>query len=284
MTVKGLGRDSAVVEIGAYGERKSMRKHICSVAVAALGISLSAAAQEPRTFSGAPSDGVFDPPIRTETVDPGESPYFPDGADSPGTALSCHYFPDFMVKEYYLGGKGAEWLSILHTPGAAPQCTSSHAAGERVIEYPEWEGYFAGVKGRLVFFNGSDSFDGGLPIAVYDSLTGTKIFEDSADYRASSSSHVDVVSTSEAYVLRYRRVVATSCDLNSEGTPCWNRIRAEHALPGADMPRCTGYERIAEQPGTDRVESVIAYAVEVTLSARPSVQSLAGPVDCWPTH
>jgi hypothetical protein len=136
-----------------------------------------------------------------------------------------------------------------------------------------------------VFLDGSDTVNGGLPFAVYDSLNGKKIFEDSAYYEhAASSSHLEMVSTSAGYLLKYLRVAETSCDLNSEGTACWNGIKAEYALRSDDMPLCTGYEHIAELLGTDQVESVIAYGVEVTLSPLPSIQSAVGPIRCWASH
>ena len=285
MTVKKHRTDNAIVEIHANGECTFMRNLMYAVTVAALIISLSTACRELQPFRPAESDGLFDVPIREETVDLGASPYYPDGKASHPTALSCYYFPDFMVKQHDLGGKGAEWLSILLDPGETPACKSSHDPGERVIEYPEWEGYFMGVKGNLVFFDGSDSVNGGWPFAVYDSSNGKKIFEDSAYYeRASSSSPIEVVSTSGGYLLKYLRVVLTECNLNSEGTACWNEIKAGYALRSVDMPLCTGYDHIADLVGTDQVESMIAYAVEVTLSPLPSIQSVAGPMKCWPSH
>ena len=285
MTVKKLSNENAVVEVHADGERTFMRNLIYTITAATLIVSLSAAGQEPQPFSTAESDELFDAPIRKETVDLGASPYYPDGEDSHPTALSCYYFPDFMVKEHDLGGRGAEWLSILLNPHETPECKSSHEPGERVIEYPEWEGYFMGVKGNLVLFHGSDTVNGGLPFAVYDSSNGKKIFEDFVYYeRAASSSPVDVVSTSAGYLLTYTRVALMDCNLNSEGPACWNEINAEYALRSDDMPLCTGYDHIADLVGTDQVESVIAYAVEVTLSPLPSIQSVAGPIRCWASH
>ena len=95
---------------------------------------------------------------------------------------------------------------------------------------------------------------------------------------------MEVVSTSAGYLLKYLRVATTDCNLNSEGTACWNEIKAEYALQSDDMPLCVGYDRIAELVGTDQVESMIAYAVEVTLSPLPSIQSVPGAVRCWPSH
>jgi hypothetical protein len=285
MTVKKSGDGNTIVEVHAHGERTFMRNLVYAATAATLIFSLSTAGQEPQSIPNAESDEPFDAPIRIETVDLRASPYYPDGDDGPATALSCYYFPDFMVKQHDFGGKGAKWLSILIDPGEMPECKSSHEPGERIIEYPEWEGYFLGVKGDLVFFNGSDTFNGGLPFAVYDSSTGEKIFEDTAyDERASSSSYVDVASTSAGYLLEYVRVVNTDCNLNSEGTACWNEIKAEYALRSDEMPLCTGYEHIADVVGTDQVESVIAYAVEVSLSPLPSIHTVAGRVRCWPSH
>ena len=285
MTVTKRRNENAVVEIHASGERTFMRNLVYTVTAATLIVSLLTACREPQPFSNAESNELFDAPIRKETVDLGASPYYPDGADSHPTALSCYYFPDFMVKEHDLAGRGTEWMSILLYRGDPPECKSSHEPGERIIEYPEWEGYFMGVKGKLVFFDGSDTVNGGLPFAVYDSVNGNKIFEDFAYYeRASSASFVDVVSTSAGFLLKYLRVATTDCNLNSEGTACWNEIKAEYALRSDDVPLCTGYEHIAELVGTDQVESVIAYPVEVTLSPLPSIRSVAGAVSCWPSH
>jgi hypothetical protein len=190
-----------------------------------------------------------------------------------------------MVKTYDLAGRGTEWSSILLNPKETPECTSSHEPGEIMIENPERGAYFMGVKGNLAFFNGSDTVNGGLAFAVYDSSNGATIFEDSVYYdRAASSSLVGVVSTSKGYLLRYRRAVLTDCNLNAEGTACWNEITAEYALRRDDMPVCTGYDHIADLVGTDQVESMIAYAVEVTLSPIPAIRSVAGPVRCWPSH
>lgn len=284
MTVKKLGNENAIVEMHVSGERTFMRNLIYMVTAATLIISLSTACQQSQSFWNAESDGHFDAPIRIETVDLGASPYYPDGEAGPPTALTCYYFPDFMVKEHELGERGAEWLSILLNPEETPECKSSHEPGERILEYP-WGGYFMGVKGNLVFLRGSDTVNGGLSFVVYDSSNGKKIFEDSAYHgRGPSSSLVQVVSTREGYLLKYLRVALTACNLNSEGAACWNEIKAEYALRSDDMPLCRGYDHIADLVGTDQVESVISYAVEVTLSPLPSIQSVAGPVECWASH
>jgi hypothetical protein len=283
--VKKRRDKNASVEIHANGESGFMRPLIFTVTAAISIISLLTACEERQPFSNAEADGLFDVPISKETVDLGASPYYPDENDSFPTALSCYCFPDFMVKTYDLAGRGAEWLSILLNSGETPECKSSHDPGEIMIEYPEREAYFMGVKGNLAFFNGSDTVNGGLAFAVYDSSKGAMIFEDSVySDRASSSSLVEVVSTSEGYLLKYFRAVLTDCNLNTEGTACWNEIKAEYALRSDDMPACTGYDHIADLVGTDQVDSMIAYSVEVSLSPLPAIRSVAAPVRCWPSH
>ena len=85
-----------------------------------------------------------------------------------------------MVKEYDEGQKGAEWLAIVPVEArTTPGCTQSHAVGEKVIEEPEWGGYFKGAKKNLVFFHAADGTNGGMPFVVYDARSGTKVFQDS---------------------------------------------------------------------------------------------------------
>ena len=65
-------------------------------------------------------------------------------------------------------------------PSAQAACTRRHREDERVLIYPEWSGYFQGVKATVAFFDVPDGIDGGLPFAVFDVRTGRKLFEDSS--------------------------------------------------------------------------------------------------------
>jgi len=98
--------------------------------------------------------------------------------------LTCFYYRDLMVKQLTNDwNKGALFLSFLRFDQAPPACVKEHSRDEKVLDYPEWGGYFRGlVKGDLVFFDASDGEDGGMPFAVYDSKTQKKIFEDNAYY------------------------------------------------------------------------------------------------------
>lgn len=111
---------------------------------------------------------TFDTPLEKKIVDLGPSRSNRLGMQNIRIILSCYYFPNFVVKQYDSGQKGAEWLAI--TPpsnGSLPACTESHGSGERVIDGQQGNGYFRGVKENLVFFNADDGYGGGLPFCRF---------------------------------------------------------------------------------------------------------------------
>src|SRR6266566_1108852 len=221
----------------------------------------------------------FDAPLKKKVVDFGPSPYNASGGQRIRVKLSCYFYATFLVKEYDMGEKGAEWLAIVPTrKEVAPACTRSHSQGERVIEGTEWSGYFKGAKEHLVFFRGDDGYNGGLPFAIYDSGTGTKVFEDSV-ILDSHFSQIRFSSTQGGqFSLSYMRVVQADCDLHREKTTCWDSVRKKFDLKNTQMPVCTGYEGII---GTD-ASSAIAYPVEVFLFPQPVIKTTNGPAKCWP--
>lgn len=251
-------------------------KAICMLAAVLLVVSLSLAGQKPQPHSKTKSAGSFDRQIKKVTIQ------FGPPADRTGQhVLICHYYPHLLVKEYVPYGIGTDWLSMLRSPGKLPACKRSHEPGARIIKFPEWNGFFKGVKGHLVFFDNAEPFDGGYAFVIYDSVTGKRRFEDTAYYQ-DDSSRVRVFSTKRGYLLRYLRVTDVDCNLHAGERPCWKKVKAKLALKTDKMPVCTGYDHIAEALGTDKVESRVAYPVEVTLSAHPAIRTVAGPVKCWP--
>jgi hypothetical protein len=191
-----------------------------------------------------------------------------------------------MVKEYDEGQKGAEWLAIAPIEGPTPPpCTLTHPANEKVIP-PEWGGYFMGAKGRLVFFSEADGFNSAMPFVVYDSRTKTKVFEDSyhdtrifrRTVESSPFNHMRVIEGNNGqFILKYLHVVEVGCDLHTEKSSCWERVRKKLKLQSTEMPTCTGYETISTW-----FASAVAYPVEVTLFPKPVVKTVDGPVRCWP--
>jgi hypothetical protein len=251
-------------------------KAICTVAGLLLLASLSLAGQKAQPPSKTKPAGPFDTPIKKVTVDFG-----PSTEPEKTHVLDCYYYPHLLVKEYALYGIGTDWLSMLRSRDTLPACKRSHEPGERIIKYPEWDGFFKGVKDHLVFFDDANPFNGGYAFVIYDSVTGRKLFEDSAYYE-NDSSRLRVFSTKAGYVLRYLRVANVDCNLHADEKPCWKKVKAKLALETDKMPVCTDYDHIAEVLGTDKVESRVAYPVEVTLSAHPFIRTVAGPVKCWP--
>jgi hypothetical protein len=170
----------------------------------------------------------FDQPLKKEVKILGPSPYYPSGRYQ--KKLYCYFYPTLLVKQYDEGQKGAEWLSFVRlVQGRPKRCKLSHDPEEHVIKFPEWSGYFKGVKGSLVFFNASDGENGGMPFAIFDSNTGKKIFEDSAydsqmwttKPNDSPFNRLRVYKAADGRItLKYLRVVGTDCDLHSEAAAC----------------------------------------------------------------
>jgi hypothetical protein len=222
-------------------------------------------------------------PLKKKVVDFGPSPY----VRGYRVKLSCYFYRTLVVMEHDEGQKGAEWLAIVPIQnGAAPKCIQPVGQGEKIIEAGEWSGYFKGVKENLVFFDAADGADGGIPFAVYDSGTGKKIFEDSAyEVKWAKKKVVDapfnrlqVKKTSDGRLsLKYVRVVEADCDLHTEKTACWQKVRDKLELKNAQAPVCSDYKG---KP-TPWV-SAVAYRVEVFLFPQPSTKAIAGPVKCWP--
>jgi hypothetical protein len=227
----------------------------------------------------------FDRPQATKVVDFGPSPYYPPARHARNT-LTCWYFREVMVKQYDDRQKGAAWLAFVASRGEKPPCAQEHPANEKVLERdaekPEWIGYFLGVKGSLVFFNSDDTdVTGGMWFAVFDAKSGKKRFEDSAYERHSEDKkgvtspfdEIRVVRVREGDVtLTYLRIVDTECDLREHKT-CWQAARERFGLRQVTAPIC---RRAPNQQAT-----VLAYPVEVVLSATPIPKPIDGPVRCW---
>ena len=250
--------------------------------------------------------GSFDKPLSKKVVDlgPSESDPKSHGKKTHGK-VTCYYYPDFMVKEVDLGEKGAERLAIVPADKtAAAACTRARSKTENVINPDEWSGYFKGVKGKLVFFDADDGWNGGVGFAVYDAETMKKIYEDVAlgEFKFSDASGPDVS-------IAYTRVVDGGCNLPKEQGACWSIIQKKFSLTAGAAPDCkAGYEKsaqamakarcsgnpkndpqcmtkelsLARQQAND-ASSVISYPVSVVLGPNPIVNPVIGNVRCWPS-
>ena len=245
--------------------------------------------------------GSFDEPVFKKTIDLGPARY------NPGThgKVNCYFYHDFMVKEVDMGEKGAELLAIV--PAAKSKdhtCSRLREPGEKTINPDDWTGYFKGVKGNLVFFDADDGVNGGMGFAVFDSKTGTKLWDDVA------LGSLDFPNGAEKTVtIRYTRIVDGGCIMPKDPATCWRQISTRFALANGAAPDCVaGYEKSAQDMAKGRCQaqnnssdqcfakeitqarkqaneapSVVSYAVEVVLGPEPIVKPVGGNIGCWPS-
>lgn len=220
-------------------------------------------------FSASASSPAFDAPLRQRIVNLGPSPY------GGHVKLTCAYYPGFMVKQLDVGAEGAAWFGIIPERAGHPAlCSKAHPAAEKTISGKEWCGYLQGVKGHYVFFSACNAYNGAQDFAIYDGRTGKKIFEDSAV--DSGSGEVTLAQGSDgSLLLHYARVVVFDCTLPTDRSGCWSTIATRLGLENASAPTCIAYEK--QMKG-----SVIAYPVEVALTAAPAARAVPGEIRCWP--
>jgi hypothetical protein len=218
----------------------------------------------------------FDAPITIDTDPLPADKANPDAQPQ----VNCYRFPGFMVKEVDLGEKGAEKLAI------APQnaaCERNAAKDEKVLK-DDVAGYFLGVKGNFIFFQGSDGWNGGMPFVVYDAKTAKRLFEDSFEGEDFNS----VESEGPTLALTFRRSYTADCSLFLDGAECAARLRKTIGLGGvAKIPDCVAsYE--AEKKRTpdyakeiEQLPSVISYEAQLKYDgAKVSVSPTAGETGC----
>jgi hypothetical protein len=218
----------------------------------------------------------FDAPI---TIDADPLPVVKANPDAQ-PQVNCYRFPGFMVKEVDLGEKGVEKLAIAPQSAA---CERDAAKDEKVIK-DDTAGYFLGVKGNFVFFQGSDGSNGGTPFVVYDAKTAKRLFEDSFEGEDFHSIDTD----GPNLTLNFRRSYTADCSLYLDGGDCAARIKKLIGLGGvAKMPEC-GLSYDAEKKRTpdyakeiEQLPSVISYEAELKYDGKMvNVGPLAGETGC----
>jgi hypothetical protein len=247
--------------------------------VASIAIVMQARCQIAR-----PQASPFDRPVRIVKVDLGPSEY--SGPQSKvRNALTCHYYPLFVVKELDEGEKGAEWGGIAPiVAGNSPQCRQYQEKGEVRFDQVHWLGYFSGVVGNYVFEDATDGLNGSLAFGIVDATAGKTLFDDEAkrNYRLKDGHlawegerlRIERPARGEP-VLSYTRGYFAKCSLYKDGDACWEKIRAATGLPKTPIPKCSGEYK--EDPGDP---SVIFYPVRVVLGPKPEAEPVSGPVRC----
>lgn len=252
-------------------------------------------------LAGIAAADSFDRPLSKKTVALGRSP----SRSGRRAKVNCYVYPTFMVKEVDLGEKGADRLAIIPVRrGVVQPCTRTRNRAEMVINPDEWTGYFKGAKGKLVFFDADDGWNGGMGFIIYDARTGKKVFEDSAvgdlDFLPPQAGQI---------TLKYTRIIDSQCNAPKDEAACWTHIKKTIGVESPALPDCKkAYEESAQKLAKGRCEaqksntpqcvdkeiqlardqtsqanSIIAYPVEVTLGQQPAIKGIPGDLKCWPS-
>jgi hypothetical protein len=244
------------------------------------------------------SPPLFDKPLR-EIHTP-----LPNDPHGPGSRsmLSCFYYPTFMVKQVYLGEKGARQLSILPywlKDNKEPPCVRANATDEMVIDPREWGGYFEGVKGDFIFFESADRSDGGSTFAVFDAVNASKIFVDTEKVTENATGFTTFAllnhpenENDSALELRYRRMYRAPCSLRADENNCWNLVRSITGLTESSPPNCAAAYEAEEKKYPENAKSwktdptVIIYGVEVVLDSGKAIRvtPVSKAMECYPAE
>jgi hypothetical protein len=240
---------------------------------------------------------LFDKPLH-ETHKP-----LTNNAYNPGikSMLSCYYYPNFMVKEVYLGEKGARQLSILPywmKDNKKPPCLRANATDEMVMV---WSGYFEGVKNDFVFLESADGSNGGSFFGVFNAVEASKIFVDAAKWIKNSAEFTSLVvlnypkndnDNDPALELRYRRLYRAPCSLRADEKNCWSLIRKITGLTEVSPPNCAAAYEVEEKESPEDAKSlmtdpsVITYDVEVVLDSGTAIRvtPVSKAMGCYPAE
>jgi hypothetical protein len=71
--------------------------------------------------------------------------------------------------------------------------------------------------------------------------------------------------------------------LSPGGPPEGNPFPIVRPVTRSTVPATEAYPQVYKEFQTDEDESMIGYPVEVTLSSRPAVKTVASPIRCWST-
>jgi tetratricopeptide (TPR) repeat protein len=234
----------------------------------------------------------FDRPLSKKVIMLPANPASPQAKP----ALSCFYYPNFMVKEIDLGELGAWQLSIIPASRNYKEtaCRRQNIQSERVIDSdPDsgWSGYFRGVKGNYVFFDAEDGWEGGMPFAIYDGINGQKIFHD-----AIQGDFQGLLFRPTSITMKYKRIYLSPCSMRADETGCWQKIQQETGLLNATAPDCRQAYRdaldaeIARRPSeaekarTQEIiedPTVLKYTVNVEIeNGQKTITALPDKIEC----
>jgi len=258
--------------------------------------------------AGADDTSPFDRPLQTQRVVLGPSPNTP-GQQS---VVRCHTYAGLMVKEIDTAEVGDDQISVLPLQSAAerPACQAANRRGEKIVPNDTWGGYFLGVKAGYLFLSAKDGVNGGLGFAVLRAEEPTRLlFQDLATIEHDRIRLRAISVEGDGLRLRYTRLDAAPCSVQTDGAACWARIVAETHVPPTPPPDCAaGYLRAKRELAAGRCEaqahpgdaaclskemqgmadwdtspSVIGYDVDVVVGpGGPQMTAMGAAGSCWP--
>ena len=180
----------------------------------------------------------FDKPQKTVVTNLPADPLNPKAKRT----VTCHTFPDAIVKVVDHGEKGAARLSLL--PKDVTRCTEDVERTEHIIT--NWAGYFLGVKMNYAFFKGDDySVRGGLPVLVYNLKEKRPLFSDEIE----GGKFAKIDASGKGLHLRYTRVFSADCTVTQAmGQKCQQKILERTGIADTFMGNCLrAYDEIADK-------------------------------------
>lgn len=259
--------------------------------------------------AGADDTAPFDPPLQTRRVVLGPSPYSP-GQQS---VVRCYTYSSFMVKEIDTAEVGDDQISVLPLRPSTerPPCQEANRPGEKTVPDDTWGGYFLGVKAGYLFLSASDGTNGGMGFAMFRADDPTRLlFQDLAKIEHDRIQLRAISVEGDRLHLRYARLYAAPCSVQTGGASCWARIVADSHVPPTPAPDCAaGYLRAKRELAAGRCEaqshrgdaaciskelqgmadwdsapSVIGYDVDVVVqSSGPQMTATGAAGSCWPS-
>ncbi len=140
----------------------------------------------------------------------------------------------------------SRFLPLL-SPAERPACQAANRPGEMIVPTDTWGGYFLGVKAGYLLLSAEDGVNGGMGFAVMRSDEPSRLlFQDLATLDHDRVQMRAVSVEGERLRLRYTRLFAAPCSVQTDRATCWARIVAETHVPPSPRasPDCAaGYLR-----------------------------------------
>jgi hypothetical protein len=164
----------------------------------------------------------FDKPKKTEIY-----PLAFDKQYQNKNQLSCYAYSTFAVTELDTGEKGATNISVRYKSKdmTTEGLCQKDFKGKRV-SLSDIDGYFGGVIGKYIFIDSADGFGALYGIAVYDALSGAKVFE--TEYNGSKGFIIERPDNKISFT--YFPPLKFNCMPLQENPTCWQKVLQQNNI------------------------------------------------------